>query len=120
MTDFRTFLTAKRQPAVAMQPVVDPAGWEAGSLGPVENWSYQMTRKDQDDLIAGVAAFQRTGLSRVDVNRDTFPLKSLASTLADVHRELNDGRGIVMLQNFPIDQLDQEGTAIAFMGLGSY
>ncbi len=31
-----------------------------------------------------------------------------------------DGRGIVMLQNFPIERFDREETAIAYIGLGAY
>jgi hypothetical protein len=37
-----------------------------------------------------------------------------------VRQELVDGRGMVMLQKFPIEALDREGQAIAFIGLGSY
>src|SRR5271157_4027114 len=31
-----------------------------------------------------------------------------------------DGRGIVMLQNFPIERFDREEIAIAYIGLGAY
>jgi hypothetical protein len=86
----------------------------------VENWAYRITPSDQEELIAGVAAFRRTGLSIVDVSRANFPLTKFAATLADVGRELNDGRGLVMIHDFPIDRLDAEGIAIAYMGLGSY
>ncbi len=120
MTDFRTFPNAQRPPAVPMQPVIDPAGWAASSLGPVEDWSYSLTQRDQDEVVAAVEAFRRAGLSRVDVGIDNFPLDKFASTLGDVHSELTDGRGMVMLQNFPIDRLDLEGNAIGFMGIGSY
>ncbi|MDB5538668.1 MAG: hypothetical protein JWQ89_395, partial [Devosia sp.] len=120
MSDFRTFPTAERQPAVPMQPVIDPAGWDAASLGPVENWSYQITPTDQDELVAGVAAFRKTGRPIVEVDSGNFPLAKLAGTLRDIRRELLDGRGLVMIQNFPLDQLDPEGVAIAYMGFGSY
>jgi hypothetical protein len=120
MKDFRTFDVAKREPAVAMKPVIDPAGWEANSLGPVEDWSCHLTSADQDELVAGVSAFRKTGRSIVDVNRDNFPLSALATTLSDIRRELNDGRGLVMIRNFPIDRLDRESVAIAYMGFGSY
>ena len=40
--------------------------------------------------------------------------------LADIRRELIDGRGMVMMQNFPVERLDREGIAIAYMGLGAY
>jgi hypothetical protein len=56
----------------------------------------------------------------VDVAHENFPLKNFADVLADVRRELTDGRGIVMMQNFPLERLDREETAIAYIGLGAY
>ena len=120
MSDFRTYHLARRVPAVAMQPVIDPAGWEPGSLGPVEDWAYRITDRDQDELVAAVAEFRRRGLPLPEVGQDSFPLPTLKAVLADIRRELIDGRGIVMVQNFPVDALDREGIATAYMGLGSY
>ena len=54
------------------------------------------------------------------VSRDNFPLKALADVLTDVRRELIDGRGIVMLQSFPIDRFDRQAQAIAYLGMGAY
>ena len=31
-----------------------------------------------------------------------------------------DGRGMVMLQKFPLDRMDREATAIAYLGIGTY
>ena len=56
MTDFRSFKTARREPAAAMRPVVDPAGWTADALKDVSAWSYKITESDADELEAAVAA----------------------------------------------------------------
>ena len=40
--------------------------------------------------------------------------------LLDVRRELMDGRGIVMMRDFPLDRFDREETAIAYIGLGAW
>lgn len=120
MSDFRTYPTAKRVPAVPMQPVVDPAAWIPESLGPVQDWAYRISDSDQEELIEGVKAFRKRGLPLPDVRKDCFPLKQLGDVLADIRSELIGGRGMVMIQNFPIDRLDREGVAIAYMGLGSY
>ena len=55
----------------------------------------------------------------VDIKADDFPLKGFADVLIDVRRELMDGRGIVMMQDFPLDRFDREDTAIAYIGLGA-
>jgi hypothetical protein len=120
MAVFRTFQNAQRLPAEAMAKVVDPADWTAGELGPVDDWSYLIGDADANDLVAGVESFRRTGLPLVSVERDNFPLGAFADVLHDVRQELLDGRGIVMIKNFPVDRLDREGIAIAYLGLGSY
>lgn len=120
MADFLTYQTTKRQPAKPLEPVIDPAGWAARSLGPVDEWSYEITPSDQEQLVRAVAAFRKTGRSLVDVDRSSFPLTGLAATLEDIRRELIDGRGLVMSRKFPIDRLDVEGVATAFTGFGSY
>ena len=120
MADFRSFVRSKRLPAEAMQPVIDPAAWTAETLGSIADFSYAITDRDADELVAGVAAFRRHGVPIEEVSRDNFPLDRFADVLADVRRELIDGRGLVMLRNFPLQRFDREQQAIAYLGLGAY
>jgi hypothetical protein len=120
MGDFRSFQSGKRGVAMPMQPVVDPAGWSPDELRDVGRWSYRIGEREADELAAGVAAVRRDGVPIVEVARENFPLGGFADVLADVRRELTDGRGIVMLQNFPVERFDREATAIAYIGLGAY
>jgi alpha-ketoglutarate-dependent taurine dioxygenase len=120
MADFRSFARSKRLPAQAMQPVVDPAAWDAETLGGIDDFAYAITDRDAEELAAGVAAFRRHGLPIENVSRDNFPLSRFAEVLADIRRELIDGRGLIMLRNFPLQQLDREQQAIAYLGLGAY
>jgi hypothetical protein len=120
MADFRSFLRTKRVPAEPMRPVIDPAAWTPDTLGSVDDFSYGITDRDADELVTGVAAFRRQGSPIEEVSRENFPLQRFADVLADVRRELIDGRGLVMLRNFPLQQFDREGQAIAYLGLGAY
>jgi hypothetical protein len=121
MTDFRTFKQAKRAPALAMSPVIDPAGWAPHSLGDVENWSYHITQSDADALIDAANEVRNNGIRVEDVTKENFLLKgSFRGVLSDVREELRNGRGVVMLRNFPIEALDREAQAIAYLGLGAF
>src|SRR5579871_879340 len=120
MSDFRTFHLAKRVPAVPMQPVIDPAGWIPDSLGPVDDWAYRISTSDQDELLAAVDHFRKSSLPMPAVDKESFPLGRLKDVLADIRRELMEGRGMVMVRNFPVERLDREGICIAYMGLGAY
>jgi len=103
-----------------MQPVLDPAGWSPADLAQLADWSYRISERDADELADGVASVRCNGVPVVDVTRENFPLKKFADVLADVKRELADGRGIVMMRDFPLERFDREASAIAYIGLGSY
>jgi hypothetical protein len=121
MKDFRTFKDAKRLPARPMEPVTDPAGWLPRSLGPVENWSYRLSEADGAALIDAADAVRRKGIAVEEVSRENFVIRgAFADVMHDVREELRNGRGMVMLRNFPVQQLDREGQAIAYLGLGTY
>src|ERR1700709_188020 len=121
MADFRTFKHAKRAPAKAMSPVIDPAGWAPHSLGDVENWSYHITASDANALVDAANEVRRNGIAVEDVSKTNFLLQgSFRGVLTDVREELRNGRGVVRLRNFPIHELDREGQAIAYLGLGSF
>ncbi len=118
MSDFRTFGTSLRGNAEPMKPVEDPAGWTPQSLADVDTWSYRFTPSDVEELAAAVSQVNRRGVPTAEISRGDFPLGSLGRVLADVRRELTDGRGIVMMRGFPIDTFTREQTAIAYLGMG--
>jgi hypothetical protein len=120
MGDFRTFDRRRRGPATALEPVVDPAGWDPESLGPVDGWSYTITESDIDETMDALAAIRRNGIAVADADRTNFPLRRFGAVLDDIKRELTDGRGMVMMRNFPVERLSREETATAFIAMGSH
>lgn len=120
MGDFRSFRTARRMAARSLEPVIDPAGWSPESLGDADDWSYLITDRDVTEMRDAVDAVRRNGVAIADVDCTTFPLKGFSEILRDVKRELDDGRGIVMMRNFPVEAMSREDAAIAYIGLGSY
>ena len=120
MSGFGTFRQARREPAVPGRPVVDPAGWTPEEMRDISRCVYRFTESDIEELLAGVASVRRRGVKLVEITQEAFPLDGFADVLGDVRRELDDGLGMVMLRGFPLDRLDREGQAIAYLGLGSY
>jgi hypothetical protein len=120
MTGFSTYPMAKRKPAVPHQPIVDPAGWEPDDIRDFDCWTYSMDETDIGELMDGVAGLQRAQVPIEAIGPETFPLHHLASGLQDVRKELADGRGIVRLRGFPIEELERDAAIMVYLGLGSY
>ena len=120
MGDFRTFMTANRQPAVPHKPVVDPAGWTPEEMADLSRWTYTMTQQEVDELLKGVATARRSRVAVEDVSTKNVALKRFGIVLEDIRHELADGRGAIRIKGFPIDQLDREGTVMAYLALGAH
>jgi hypothetical protein len=120
MSNFLTFDVAKREPAVPMRPVIDPAGWDPKSLPPLEAWSYRLTDGDRAEVIQATEDVLRNGIAPELVSEANFRLDHFGEVLRDVRRELKDGRGMVMLRGFPVEHMNRLGQAIAYMGIGGY
>lgn len=120
MPAFCTYKTARRMPAVPMQPVVDPAGWDPDELRDVDRWCYNLSRSEQDEIVAAVKASVRAGVPLEKISRESFRLGALAPLMEDVRRELMDGRGVVRLRDFPVDRLSHEENFYGYLGLGAH
>lgn len=120
MSQFWTFAAAQRGYAEAMKPVADPAGWTEADAEAISRSIYPFSSQDREEVLEAIETFLSKGLAVEDVNRENFPLPRVEKVLADVRRELTDGRGIVMLRDFPVEALDRKGAAIAYLGLGCY
>ena len=101
-----------------IQRIVTPTAWTPDDLRDVSSWSYRLSERDRAELVAATEAVK--GVALEDVSRANFKLAGMAQVMARVRQDLLEGRGIVMLQNFPVDKLDREGQAIAYLGIGAY
>jgi len=60
------------------------------------------------------------GLSFGQICQKSFPLKSLGQKLRDLSAEVHNGRGFVVLRNFPVDKFDRADCILAYAGISSY
>ena len=82
------------------------------------DWIRILTTPELDELDAALRAVQRRGLAWRDMTRDDFPIPRLAASLAEVRRELEDGRGVVLLRRIPVERYTEDELRIIYWGLG--
>lgn len=108
-----------REPAVPMQKLVDPAGWYPEELAASDDWIYELSAAEAEEMRKAVAAVQRRGLDILDIRRDDFPLPRFDEGLRALYDELLEGRGFVLIRGLPIAEFDKAQAGIAFWGLGT-
>lgn len=113
-------VTLEREFLPPATPVADPACWTGEALQHSTVWQYRFSAEDLDDLEAALLAVNQQGLDIIAIGRREFPLPRLGKRLADIRRELFDGRGFVLLQGLPVAQHSRRDAAILYWGIGCH
>lgn len=119
MPDDAVFTALKaRQPAVPMQPVIDPADWTGEELTRSDDWKFALTEAEIAEIDEAVAGVEARGLEIKDITRKDFPLPTLDAKLADIKAQLMEGHGLALLKGVPVERYDIKRSAIAYWGIG--
>ena len=95
-----------------------PMVWTDEDLRRSRDWMRTLTAAETDELDAALRAVHRRGLDWQAMTRDDFAIPRLAASLAEVSRELEDGRGLVLLRGIPVERYGEDELRIVYWGLG--
>lgn len=110
----------RREAATPGKPIVDPADWTAKEMAASDNWCYELTARDIDELRAAVAPHDQANINVMPLTQADFPLPTLGAKLNEIRAELLYGRGFGLIRGLPVDEFGKRGAAIAFWAVGQY
>lgn len=79
------------------RPLETHVNWRAADVADPAAWTLALNDEDQREIEAAVRGVQARGLDILQIGRDEFPLGGLVAKLAEVERELIDGRGFARI-----------------------
>ena len=101
-------------PAVAMEPVIDPAGWMPDELASSDNWIYQLSDTECVQILDAVKKIEKQRIDIKQIQKSNFELNGFDRTLSDIRDEFQNGRGFVLIRGLPVDDMARVQSAIAF------
>jgi hypothetical protein len=104
-------------PTIA-QPITGPMVWRGEDLARSTDWIRTLGPAEVDELDAALRAVERRGLDWHTMTRADFAIPGLSRSLAEVSRELEDGRGLVLLRRIPVERYTEDELRILYWGLG--
>jgi Taurine catabolism dioxygenase TauD, TfdA family len=100
------------------QPWLTPAAWRPADIASDSEWTYTFTAEERDEIAAAARAVAVRGATVAELTVDDFRLPIVSRHIAEWSSTLNDGRGFLLLRDFPIDLLDEREVELAYVGLG--
>ncbi|KAJ6180848.1 hypothetical protein N7519_011309 [Penicillium mononematosum] len=102
------------------EKLVSPLVWEGKDVEKRDDWVYQLSDDQLDELDAALTSFKALNLSLGHINQSTFPLPTLRPALRDLSKEIHTGRGFVVLRGLRIDDYSREDNIIIYVGVSSH
>jgi hypothetical protein len=107
---------ARPHAAVRRTPLVGPAAWRGDDLRDRDDWRYRLTATQIAEIDRALERTARHPLEALE--RDDFPLPSLALPLASFREELASGRGFLVISGVPVERWSQAESERFFWCLG--
>jgi len=101
-------------------PVTGPSAWTRDEIAADQSWIYQLSGDDIAELEAAVDGVRAKGLSLFEFTQDDFPLPGLASMVAGIVDQLENGRGCALIRGLNTARYDEETLKILYWGFGQH
>ena len=99
-------------------PLTTDDAWLGRDVARREDWRRVLTMQEVRELEAARAAARRRSEDRTQWSPEDFPLPGLASQIRSWLRDLDVGRGFLLLRGLPVAELGDAATADIYWGLG--
>lgn len=102
------------------QQVDSPIVWEGKDFIDEDQWIVNLTENQLHEIDGALRHFQSLNKPLGHINRETFPLPSLAPVLLSLSGELYSGRGFFVLRTIPVEKYNHEEIVIIYCGISSF
>ena len=106
--------------SVRRAPIENAAAWKGPDLREQSDWTVQLRPADITELERAADAVERRGLDLVAVHRDDFALPSFGSAIRNWARELDSGRGFLLVRGLPVERWGEARSALVYWGIGQH
>ena len=97
-----------------------PMVWHGQDLARSTDWIRRFSPAAVEEIDAALRGVERRGLAWPDIRKDDFPLPTLSAELAQVNRDLEEGRGLVLLRGLPVARYSDEQLRAIWWGIGCH
>jgi hypothetical protein len=109
-----------RKPPDGLKPYDGTAAWLGKDLEDDESWLRVFTLGEIEEIESAMRMAQDTNLPTDQIGREHFPLPGLEQTFTNIQKDLEGGRGFILLRGLPLRRYTLEEARLIYWGLGTH
>ena len=99
--------------------IEERAAWIGPRIQQQTDWIYRLNDAQIAEIDAALMLVKRAGL-KIPFPAAAFPLPTVASLLADIRDEVENGRGFMLMRGFPRARYSDADCELVYWGLGMH
>lgn len=107
-------------PVSPPRPDPHPSAWKGEDLSRRDDWIVHLEASDIAEIESALAFVKSRAIGIPALSRNDFAIPGFARKMAAVLRELEDGRGFVLLRGLPVERYSKADAALVYWGIGAH
>jgi len=104
-----------------LTPIEKPQAWYRADHEEASDWIYEYKPDTLREIDEGLNAYRRRDPSMTSAaTKADFPLQSAAADFVELGRQIEDGRGFVLLRGLPVERYDEREIVAIYRGIGAH
>ena len=103
-----------------LKPLETQCEWTADALADESIWTEVLTDVELEEADSALRHAMATSKDILDIDKNDFPLKTLAQRLGRIEDELINGRGFVRIRGLDRNRYDQSEMEMLYWGIGMH
>src|ERR1700751_643656 len=101
-------------------PIAHPSAWTVPDFRSPADYSVDLDAAQLRDIAAAVRRIKAAGIGLDRLQREHFEVPSLRPVVEEIRRQVDDGRGFVLLRRLPTEDYSKDDLGLIFWGIGTH
>ena len=102
------------------RPIDHPSAWKVADFKTPADYTIDLTATQVGDIGLAMRQIKAAGLGLDDLRREHFEVPSLRPVIDEIRRQIEDGRGFVVVRRLPVEDHSKDEIGLIFWGIGTY
>jgi len=101
-------------------PIRHPSAWTVADFRSPADYSVDLDAAQLRDIAAAMRRINAAGIGLDGLQREHFEVPSLRPFVEEIRRQVEDGRGFVLLRGLPVEDYSKDDLGLIFWGIGTH
>src|SRR5438094_10047303 len=101
-------------------PIRHPSAWAVADFRSPADYSIDLDAAQLRDIAAAMQRIKAAGIGLDGLQREHFEVPSLRPVVEEIRRQVEDGRGFVLLRRLPVEDYSKDDLGLLFLGIGTH